>query len=100
MFRKYHYLGTKYYELGSELQLPKDRLESIKENFGGDLDRCLLECLLTWQNNPGEKTWEKLIIALRKIKEKPLDLADKIYHESMYKKYKHYVNYYCFICRI
>ena len=86
MFRKYHYLGTKYYELGSELQLPKDRLNSIKKNFGGDLDRCLLECLLTWQNNPGEKTWETLITALRKIKEEPLDLADKIYRESMYEK--------------
>lgn len=83
IFRKYHYFGTNYRAFGDSLKVPKDRLDFIEKNFKGDLDRCLIECLMTWLRNPktGEKTWEKLADALRDIDED--DLAEKICCESM-----------------
>lgn len=85
MFRICGYLGANYYELGSALHVAKYRLDNIAKNFKGDLDRCIIECLLTWLHNPeitDEKTWETLIAALRSIGEDAI--AEKFYCESMY----------------
>lgn len=85
MCRRYGYLGTNYYELGSALHVAKYRLDNIAKNSKGDLDQCIIECLLAWLQDPeitDEKTWETLIAALRSIGEDAI--AEKFYCESMY----------------
>ena len=85
MCRRCGYLGTNYYELGLALHVAKYRLDNIAKNSKGDLDRCIIECLLAWLRDPeitDEKTWETLIAALRSIGEDAI--AEKFYCESMY----------------
>lgn len=94
ILRNEEYSGTSYYKLGRSLNLRDRTMMSIMNNFRGDVDRCLLECLSAWlcqgDHNSVSPSWEALIAALKDIRE--YTVAHSIERKSKCVKYIDTVN--------
>ena len=75
MLKTSHFLETKWLPLGLQLGLLIDTLKNIEEQYGKDVNRCLLECLTLWLrrvdkvDEKGGTTWDTLATALGNIGE-------------------------------
>ena len=75
MLKTSHFLETKWLSLGLQLGLLINTLKTIEEQYGKDVNRCLLECLTLWLqrvdkvDEKGGPTWDTLATALGKIEE-------------------------------
>ena len=75
MLKTSHFLETKWLSLGLQLGLLMTTLKNIEEQYGKDVNRCLLECLTLWLqrvdkvDEKGGPTWDTLATALGKIEE-------------------------------
>ena len=76
------FMKSKWLHLGLKLGLLAVTLHSIEAQYHGDVDRCLLECLLYWLKrsdnvvNKGGPHWISLISSLRGIGEN--SVADEL----------------------
>ena len=74
--------AAKWDELGLRLGLHKNTLEAIERNNGGDVSRCLTDCLAHWLrrvdnvDSRGGATWDSLLTALQSMNE--VAVADEL----------------------
>uniref|UniRef100_A0A1X7TKU7 Death domain-containing protein n=1 Tax=Amphimedon queenslandica TaxID=400682 RepID=A0A1X7TKU7_AMPQE len=75
LLKEHGYSGVRYYDLGLYLGLTHHTLHDIQNEYYGDFDRCLAECLEAWLkrkdnvDSVGGPTYDTLIQALRKMGE-------------------------------
>ena len=67
VFKQGGFSSTDWFILGIELGVLKSRLAVIEQEFGKNIDRCLLKCLDTWINMSTHRTWIQLSDALHRI---------------------------------
>ena len=71
-----HFLERNWLNLGLELGLLKNTLDTVEAQHGTDVARCLLECLSLWLrredkvDEKGGPTWDTLAAGLSQIGEK------------------------------
>jgi len=73
-------ITKKWYDIGVELLDVDDEivLDTIQDNFSGDLERCAGEMLQLWRVRKTDASWNQLIQAFREHHIKLNALASKI----------------------
>lgn len=70
---------TKWYHIGTELELHHSTLEAIKIKFNNDPAECFTQMLVDWLNGQGlDSTWENIYCALKAPPVKLIALAEKV----------------------
>lgn len=78
--------AAKWYDLGIELGIPADRLDSIKMKENDNPDNCLRELVKDWLSFWGQEkvpTWKALCNALKSKAVGFGDMANKLYKEKV-----------------
>ena len=71
-----HFSERKWLDLGLNLGLLKNTLDTLEAQYGTNIKRCLLECLSLWLqrvdkvDKKGGPTWDSLADALSKLGDK------------------------------
>ena len=83
ILRKHSFNSTDYFDLGLDLGLLYDTIDTIKSHYREDPKSCLRECLVKWLEKAdkveekGGPTWYALIEALRSINKAVADAIDR-----------------------
>ena len=83
ILREHFFKSTDYFDLGLDLGLLYDTIDTIKSHYREDPKSCLRECLVKWLEKAdkvkekGGPTWYTLIEALRSINKAVADAIDK-----------------------
>ena len=83
ILRKHSFNSTDYFDLGLDLGLLYDTIDTIKSHYREDPKSCLRECLVKWLEKAdkveekGGPTWYALIETLRSINKAVADAIDK-----------------------
>ena len=81
LFQKLHSVRSKWYTIGSYLDVSPGDLSAIAQENTGACDRCLGEVLYNWERRKSDITWEDVIEMLISPGMKDVHLAKEIKQE-------------------
>ena len=81
LFERLHSVRSKWYTIGTYLDVSPGDLSAIAQEHGKDCDRCLGEVLYNWERRKSNITWEDVIEMLISPGMKEVRLAKEIQQE-------------------